>query len=105
MIIVTWPPNLAMNDDSNPAQSYSQSGAQKLYLRCMPANSPVKTANPAESGPRSVMPINIGIANSPSRSRSSGFFNNNPTIPHIRLYLNSIFTAEAQRRGEKDTQR
>jgi hypothetical protein len=41
------------------------------------------TAMPAESGPRSVMPISIGSINSPSRSRSAGFFTSNPTIPHI----------------------
>jgi hypothetical protein len=30
-----------------------------------------------------MLPMLIGSINSPSRSRSAGFFTSNPTIPHI----------------------
>src|SRR5450830_1802892 len=62
-------------------------GAYRLYLSSFAATGAVKTAMPAESGPRSVMPINIGIINPPILARMLWFFTSNPTIPHIVFLL------------------
>jgi hypothetical protein len=61
----------------------SVSPEYRLILRSPSASGSVNTASPAESGPRSVMPISIGTISSPSRGRSAGFFTSNPTIPHM----------------------
>jgi hypothetical protein len=65
------------------SQSIAVSPAYKLSLCSELPTGSVNTASPAESGPRSVMPISIGTINSPSRGRSAAFFSNNPTIPHM----------------------
>ena len=55
-------------------------------------------AKPAESGPRSVMPINIGSISSPIESRIFGFLTSNPTIPHMTFPL-QFFKVLSQQLG------
>src|SRR5476651_485310 len=47
-------------------------------------------ANPALSGPRSVMACNIGSNNLPSWDSNCGFFRYRPTIPHISSLRHTV---------------
>src|SRR5580658_8982706 len=72
---------------SNSDQSTACSPLYKLSLWCRSDTGAVYTASPAESGPRSVMPTNIGTMSAPSWVRSAGFLTRRPTIPHMGWLL------------------